>query len=156
MCIRILFFFFLFPFLINAELKMASLFKDGAVLQRDMAIPVWGWGDAGTKVTVSINGNSVETSVDEKGAWSVNLPEMVAGGPFEMSVSHGSAKLALKDILVGEVWICSGQSNMDMGHGGIPEFKTIIAEAAKLPIRSFMVEKFVAFEKQNKYDQAAG
>ena len=133
---------------INAEIKLASLFKDSAVLQREMAIPVWGWAKAGSNISVSINGQSVKGTANDKGEWRVDLAALKAGGPFEMKISDGSETVTLKDILVGEVWICSGQSNMDMGHRGIPEYKSIVAESTKLPIRSFMVEKFVAFEKQ--------
>jgi len=136
------------PFFLNAEIKLASLFKDSAVLQREMKVPVWGWAKANSKISVSINGKSAEGTANAKGEWRVDLPELKAGGPFEMSISDGSSKVVLKDILVGEVWICSGQSNMDMGHGGIPEYKPIVKESESLPIRSFMVEKFVAFEKQ--------
>lgn len=138
----------LFCLSVNAEIKLASLFKDSAVLQREMKIPVWGWAKPGSKISVSINGKSAEGKTAEDGSWRVDLPELKAGGPFEMQITDGSDTIKIKDILVGEVWICSGQSNMDMGHRGIPEYKPIIAESAKLPIRSFMVEKFVAFEKQ--------
>lgn len=133
---------------LNAEIKLSSLFKDRAVLQRDMKVPVWGWAEAGAKISVSIKGKTAVGTANDRGEWRVDLPELEAGGPFEMSVSDGSETLTLKDILVGEVWICSGQSNMDMNYNSIPEYKPIVAESAKLPVRSFMVEKFVAFEKQ--------
>ena len=155
---RLSLFFLLVSFTLQAEIKLGSLFKDSAVLQRDMKVPVWGWTKANAKITVEINGKKAAGSADQSGAWRVDLPALEAGGPFEMQISDGSSKVVLKDILVGEVWICSGQSNMDMGHRGIPDYKPIIAEAAKLPIRSFMVEKYVAFEKQEtlngKWDKA--
>ena len=137
-----------FPVFLNAEIKLASLFKDSAILQREMKVPVWGWAKANSKITVSINGKSAQGLTKEDGSWRVDLPELKAGGPFEMTISDGSSKVVLKDILVGEVWICSGQSNMDMGHKGIPDYKSLLKESENLPIRSFMVEKFVAFEKQ--------
>lgn len=147
--IRFLALSLLISFSLNAEIKLASLFKDSAILQRDMKVPVWGWAKTGSKISVTINGKSANGATDDKGAWRVDLPELKAGGPFEMKISDGSETIILKDVLVGEVWICSGQSNMDMGHGGIPEYKPIVAESTKLPIRSFMVEKYVAFDKQS-------
>lgn len=147
MC-RFLILSLLVSFTLNADIKLGSLFKDSAVLQREMKVPVWGWTKAGAKVSVSIDGKSAKGQANDQGEWRVDLPPLKAGGPFEMKISDGSSTVTLKDILVGEVWICSGQSNMDMGHGGIPEYKPIVAESTKLPIRSFMVEKYVAFDKQ--------
>jgi sialate O-acetylesterase len=146
---RIFFCLSLLTSILSADIKLASLFTDGAVLQREMKVPVWGWTKAGANITVSVNGNSVTGVANEKGEWKVELPELKAGGPYVLKVSNGSDEIALKDILVGEVWICSGQSNMDMGHRGISNFKAVIEESSKLPIRSFMVEKFVAFDKQS-------
>ena len=146
--LKILFLLLLIPFLSTAELKVASPFTDSAILQRDMKVPVWGWSTPGSEVSISFNGQTIKASTNDKGEWKADLAPLKAGGPYEMHIADGKSKISLKDILVGEVWICSGQSNMDMGHRGIPEYKPIVEESTELPIRSFMVEKFVAFEKQ--------
>jgi sialate O-acetylesterase len=137
---------------VYSELKTASLFQDSMVLQRDMEVPVWGTAAAGSSVKVTINSKSADGKAGSNGKWMVKLPALKAGGPYEMAIINGSDKKVLKDILIGEVWICSGQSNMDMGHRSIPNFKPILAESEKLPIRNLMVEKFVAFDKQNSFN----
>lgn len=91
---------------------MASLFTDHGVLQRDRAIPVWGTAPAGTDVSVQLAGKAVTATADAHGTWRAELPAVPAGGPLELVV-QGDTSVVLKDILVGEVWLCSGQSNMD-------------------------------------------
>jgi sialate O-acetylesterase len=84
------------------------------VLQREMAVPVWGWADPGEKVTVQVGtAPAVSTTANEQGQWKVRLAPMSAGGPFQMTVS-GKNQVVFDDVLVGEVWLCSGQSNMEM------------------------------------------
>jgi sialate O-acetylesterase len=82
------------------------------VLQRNMAVPVWGWAAPGEKITVSLAGQKKTAEADKDGAWLVRLDSMPAGGPFEMSVSGNKGSVTLRNVLVGEVWVCSGQSNM--------------------------------------------
>ena len=82
-------------------LQLSHLFTDHAVLQRETTVPVWGWGQPGAKVEVT-------------GSWSVILPTAQAGGPYTLSVKCGKEALTVNDIALGEVWICSGQSNMEM------------------------------------------
>jgi len=95
----------------QADVKLASVFSDGMVLQRDRTLAVWGTADAGESVSVSLAGNQAQTAADGDGAWSVHLPAAAAGGPHEL-VAKGKNAITLKDVLVGEVWVCSGQSNM--------------------------------------------
>ncbi|WP_309384475.1 sialate O-acetylesterase [Cerasicoccus frondis] len=97
--------------LVSADVTLPNLFSDHMVLQRDQVDPIWGKADPGEKVTVSFNGQSKETEADADGDWRVELEPMAAGGPFEM-VIQGNNEVVLKDILIGEVWVCSGQSNM--------------------------------------------
>lgn len=97
---------------VGATLELARLLSDGAVLQRGEKIPVWGWADAGQAVTVVIGDYTGKTVASAEGKWKLLLPPMKAGGPYEMDVSAGGERLLVKDILIGEVWICSGQSNM--------------------------------------------
>lgn len=93
---------------------VAALFSDGMVLQRELPIPVWGWAEAGQAVAVTLAGNTAQTVASADGTWRVTLPALPAGGPYEMTVSAGSETLRRGNILLGDVWICSGQSNMQM------------------------------------------
>ena len=95
-----------------AETKVPSIIGSHMVLQREKVTPVWGWDNAGQKVTVTFNGQSATTTTDSSGRWQVNLKPMKAGGPLSMSI-EGSSRIQLENILVGEVWLCSGQSNME-------------------------------------------
>jgi sialate O-acetylesterase len=94
-----------------AEVKLATPFASSMVLQREMKVPVWGEADPGEKVRVSFAGQTLSTVADERGAWKVYLEPMKASKESrELKVND----ITLKDVLVGEVWICSGQSNTEM------------------------------------------
>lgn len=95
-----------------ADVRLPHVFSDHMVLQREKEIKVWGWASPKEKVNVTLGGQSAKTAADSNGMWKVNLPAMKAGGPYEMIVK-GRNTLTVADILVGEVWICSGQSNME-------------------------------------------
>jgi len=97
---------------LRAEVKLPSIIGDGMVLQRDREVPIWGWDDPGTTVTVAMAGATVTAQADDEGRWLVHLPAMEAGGPHTLTV-NGSDSLSVTDVLVGEVWLCSGQSNME-------------------------------------------
>lgn len=95
----------------QAQLQVPSLISDGMVLQRDTPLTIWGWATPGEKITVRFSGKSYKTTTDASGKWQVKLPSMKAGGPFTMDIA-GNTQLSVKDILIGDVWFCSGQSNM--------------------------------------------
>ena len=95
----------------RADVKPHSLCTDGMVLQQKMDVNIWGAADKGEKVTVSFRGKTASATADDHGRWRVSLPSGAAGGPFPMSIA-GNNKLDYTDVYVGEVWICSGQSNM--------------------------------------------
>lgn len=95
----------------TADVKPHGMFNDHAVLQRGIKIPVWGTASAGEKVTVSMNGQTVST-VAENGKWELALEPIPAGGPYTLTI-QGNNTITLKDIMVGEVWLASGQSNME-------------------------------------------
>lgn len=138
----------------RAEERLAKLFTDNMVLQRDLKIPVWGWADAGTKVTIKIKDQEATATADEKGLWKAELKPMEAGGPFEMTVA-GKNTVTLKNILVGDVWICSGQSNMEWGMWGTKNSKEEI-DAAKFPqIRLFTVQKAISPTPKDDCNAAA-
>lgn len=95
----------------SAEVRLPHLLSDNMVLQREMPIPIWGWANPNEKVTVKLGKSSAFTTAGTNGHWSVKLPKMTAGGPYEMKVVGGNT-LILTNVLIGEVWLCSGQSNM--------------------------------------------
>lgn len=99
------------PFGASAEVSVSKIFSSDMMLQRDKAVKVWGKADEGEKVTVKINGQTVSTTAKD-GAWKVALKPMQAGGPHNMSVK-GSNSIEFENILVGDIWLCGGQSNMD-------------------------------------------
>jgi hypothetical protein len=94
-----------------SQVKLPSLIRDSMILQRDSKLPVWGWASPKEKVTVMFNGRSFRTYADLDGNWQIILPPVKAGGPYNMEIS-GKNKIVLKEILFGDVWFCSGQSNM--------------------------------------------
>lgn len=112
-----------------AEVKVPPIFSDHMVLQRDMAAPVWGTAEPGEEVVVSIDGQSHTTKAGDDGKWSLKLKPLKAGGPHVLSIK-GSSEIELQDVLVGDVWIGSGQSNMAGGVGGYAKGDEVLAELA--------------------------
>jgi len=105
--------------LARAEVRLPHMLSDHAVLQRQMPVHIWGWADAGEKVTVSFHGQTQATAADEAGRWSVFLRPEQAGGPYVLTV-EGTNTITLEDILVGDVWFAAGQSNMEFPLNGFP------------------------------------
>ena len=95
---------------LEAKVTLPQLFQNGMVMQRNKAIPVWGKADAGEAVAVTLNKKKVETTADADGRWRVDLPKMKAGGPFQLTVNE----LTIDNVLIGDVWLLSGQSNIDV------------------------------------------
>jgi sialate O-acetylesterase len=143
----------------GAELKLAAMFSDHMVLQRDLPVPIWGWTDAGMEVTVEFAGQKKIATADKTGKWSLKLDPMSASAePSVMAISSsvGDVKRTITDILVGEVWLCSGQSNMEMPVGFVPwsggalNYEEEIRNSANPLIRQYLVDK------QFKVDQQLG
>ncbi|WET00852.1 sialate O-acetylesterase [Flavobacterium sp. YJ01] len=108
----LVFIFLIISILSNANVRMPLIFSDGMVLQRDKQIPIWGFADANESVEIHFNKQIKKTQADKNGKWTINLSPEKAGGPFELTII-GKNKITIKNVLVGEVWICSGQSNME-------------------------------------------
>ena len=108
----IVFILLIFSMITTANIKMPLLFSDGMVVQRNKEIPIWGFADANEKVEVHFNKQIVKTQADKNGKWMLKLNPEKAGGPFELIII-GKNKITIKNVLVGEIWICSGQSNME-------------------------------------------
>ncbi|MBN1341595.1 MAG: sialate O-acetylesterase [Phycisphaerae bacterium] len=123
---------------VSADVRLPHIIGSHMVLQQDKPLPIWGWADPGEKVTVKLGDREKSATTNEHGRWAVRFPAMKAGGPIEMTVS-GKNTLKLTDILIGEVWVCSGQSNMEMGVGPAANGKEEIAAAKHPNIRLFQV-----------------
>ena len=121
----------------QAEVKLHALFTDGAVLQRELPLPIWGTATAGEKVTVSLAGQTASTMAKD-GRWQVKLKPLRAGGPHVLTV-EGTNKLEVKDVLVGEVWLCSGQSNMAFTLSQADNAAAAVPASANAHIRLFKV-----------------
>jgi sialate O-acetylesterase len=100
-------------YLLPADLWIPRIFSDHMVLQRNQANPIWGTTQPGTEVQIVFAKQSLKATADASGNWRATLPALPAGGPFELTVKAGKAERKYQDILIGEVWLCSGQSNMD-------------------------------------------
>lgn len=132
------------------DLRLASPFTEHMVLQRDMPIRVWGEAAPGAMITVTLDKSTISTECNSEGQWSVTLPSHKAGGPFVFSVRSGNETVSFSDVMVGEVWVCSGQSNMFMSYKGIPDIEALKPKAQN--IRTFKFKNTVAFEEQDYID----
>jgi sialate O-acetylesterase len=136
----------------NAKLKLSTLISDHMVLQQNMAVALWGDASPGVFVTAEASwGEKAESKADENGKWKISLKTPSAGGPYTISFSTKKEKIVVNDILIGEVWLCSGQSNMEMPVKGFQNdtinfSKREIANAKYPQIRMFTVEKKISEE----------
>ena len=124
----------------RAEVKVPALIGDNMVLQQGRQARVWGWADPGEHVTVRLAGHNVYSAADAQGKWQVMVGPLKAGGPFELTIT-GTNTLVFKNILVGEVWVCSGQSNMEFALTNSTGSPAAIAEANYPQIRLFTVKR---------------
>jgi sialate O-acetylesterase len=127
---------------------LSPMFTDNMVLQRGILAPVWGWAAPGAKVTISMEGRTATTAADGTGRWITHIGPFNAGGPYTLTIS-GPQSVTLKNVLVGDVWVCSGQSNMEMGIGNVNNAAQEIASANYPQIRLFTVQKTIALEPQS-------
>jgi len=122
-------------------LVLSSLFTDHMVLQRDTPIPIWGKAASHADITVTLDSKSEKTKADDRGNWSVKLPARKAGGPLSLTVASNDETTAIKDILVGDVWLCSGQSNMEFQLRRADNAQAAIASSANNNIRLYHVPR---------------
>jgi len=125
---------------LQAGVKAHGLFRDNAVLQRGVKLPVWGTTDGSGKVTVGLAGQEASAEPKE-GKWRVDLAPLAAGGPHTLTISQGSEKVEIKNILLGEVWLCGGQSNMQWSLSATAGAKEAIAASSNDKIRLFTVPR---------------
>ena len=121
-----------YPPIARCEVKLPAILSNHMVLQREKPLHLWGWAAPGEKVTVALHDTTRDVASDALGGWSVYLPPEAAGGPYQLTVT-GTNKIVLDDVLVGDVWFASGQSNMEMpmrGFGGATPLKNSAEEIA--------------------------
>ncbi len=130
-----------------SQVKLPKLISDGMVLQRDTNIKIWGWASSGEKVSIQFINEAYNTNADDKGNWSVTIPKQKAGGPYEMKINS----ITIHDIMIGDVWVCSGQSNMELPMGRVSwHYPDEIEHSANKYIRQFLVPDKYNFNQPQK------
>lgn len=133
-----------------SAVKLPRLVSDGMILQRNISPEIWGWASAGEKVTIEFNRKSYHTTAGADGKWSISLSPLEAGGPYKMEIIARN-KIELNDILVGDVWVCSGQSNMDLPMRRVADhYAEVIANSENPAIRRFFVSTQFDFKKPHE------
>jgi len=123
-----------------ADPRVPAIIGDHMVLQQGRSLPLWGWADPGEEITVAFGSHTLTTEADREGNWNVRLPALQAGGPWELKI-QGKKTIVLKDIMVGEVWVCSGQSNMEFPLGSTRRAASEVSRAKHPRIRLFTVTR---------------
>ena len=141
----------------SAQVKPSALFGDHMVLQSDMPVPIWGTAEPAEKITIKFNGQTKSATADASGKWMVRLTKLKPGGPFEMTIAGnkpGEAPIVVKDVLVGEVWLGSGQSNMDFTVATTPRhyFAGVKNEADEIAAANYPSIRMFTGAWKNSYD----
>jgi sialate O-acetylesterase len=139
-------FFFVLP---TFGLRLPRIFSDNMVLQREQPLKIWGWGNPGETIKINFNGQNVQAKTSRSGTWTLTLKAMTHGGPYEMKLTGKSGELTLKNILIGDVWLGSGQSNMEWILQNTTDAGKEIAVANYPKIRLFTVEKDMSFKAKD-------
>ena len=138
------------------DVKLPKLISDGMVLQRNAKVKIWGWASGGEKVTVQFIGATYQTTANPAGEWSIIPSDLKAGGPYSMQID-GNNSVTVKNIAVGDVWVCSGQSNMGFSMGTLTTvYPDDIAQSENPFIRQFYVPsgyRFDGCDTDYKYGQ---
>ncbi|WP_336518474.1 sialate O-acetylesterase [Pollutibacter soli] len=133
------FLFFFISLQTNGQVRLPRLIRDSMILQRETALNIWGWSSPGEKISIQFNGKKYSVTADGKGKWSRTIPAQKAGGPHTMKIT-GKNSIVLKNILIGDVWFCSGQSNMvHQMRLHSERYAKEIAEANNPQIRHFFI-----------------
>ncbi len=133
-----------------AEVKLPRLVGDGMVLQRDVPVRLWGWASVNEKITVQFRGSTYAATADSNGNWDVMLPQLKAGGPDDMRI-EASNSITIHDIVVGDVWVCSGQSNMGLALGWLASvYQDEIDHSENPNIRQFLVPPGTRFDGRDR------
>ncbi len=154
---RISIFLFIFlTFQAKANVMLPRFVSNGMVLQRNIVIPIWGWAEAGEKIEVSFKGKSYTTITGADNKWKVNLDKSKEGGPYELIVK-GNNLIKVEDVLVGDVWFCSGQSNMEYElYKAAEKYPNEIANSENQQIRHFQVKRNNSYTLLNNLESIKG
>jgi sialate O-acetylesterase len=124
----------------TAQLRLPAMVSDSMILQRDKPVNIWGWWNGAGPVTVNFNGKEFKAKADEQQRWQLQLPATPAGGPYTLTIQAGKETKTIREILMGDVWLCSGQSNMEFIMGKLTEkYPDEIAASNNPMIREFQV-----------------
>ncbi|MBN1416988.1 MAG: beta galactosidase jelly roll domain-containing protein [Bacteroidales bacterium] len=126
------------------NIRLPRIIGSNMVIQRNAPVTIWGWADARERVTIDFKGNTLSSRADDEGKWKIIFPSMEAGGPYSMIIK-GKNTIELENIMVGEVWICSGQSNMEFNVIRSVNGKKEVESADYPEIRFFDVPNTIAF-----------
>ena len=135
----------------NAQLRLPSIISSGMVLQQNDSSAIWGWGNPGEKiyVTASWDNKTDSSTVNNRANWKIKLKTPAAGGPFTITLK-GSNTIVLNDVLIGEVWVCSGQSNMEWSYmNGLKDVAAELPTCGNNNIRFFQIPKTTANHPQD-------
>jgi sialate O-acetylesterase len=135
--------------------RVANIFGDNMVLQRGIEVPVWGWGEPGDDIEVVMTGKTYSAKIDPNGRWQVRLDPMQAGGPHRMSIRGRNHRVELRDILIGDVWFCGGQSNMAWPVDRVNDSEQEIASANWPEIRHITVSRTMATSPEKDVARAS-
>ncbi len=139
---------------ILAQVKVPHAISSNMVVQRNAPVKIWGTAHKRERVTVSFNGQAVKTKADRKGKWQIVFKNMKAGGPFKMTIKGRKNTIALENILIGDVWVCSGQSNMEMSVVRSNDADAEIANANYENIRLFTVPRRISDRPLDDTDES--
>lgn len=133
-----------------AQIQLPKLVSDGMVLQRNQELSIWGWASAGEDVTLIFRDSEFSTTADNDGNWEIQLPPQEAGGPYEMTL-QGSNQITVENILFGDVWVASGQSNMELWIGRVRyTYEDEIQNSKNTEIRQFVVPDQYDFKQTHR------
>lgn len=132
-----------------ADIRLPKIFSDSMVLQRQSEIPIWGMADPEEELVISVTGTHIEkkelkTVCDDQGRFHVKLPSLPVGGPYELEIVGASSTVRLRDVLVGDVWLCAGQSNMEMPVAATQQAESVGDQLPNDQLRLLTVEKIAS------------
>jgi sialate O-acetylesterase len=143
-----------FSVLSYADVKLPKIFGSGMVLQRETNIKIWGWADKGEKVSVTLKKQRKAVTTGKDGKWQVLLKPEIAGGPYQLAIK-GKNTIVLDDVLIGDVWVCSGQSNMEFAVSNAENAQEEINNANYPEIRHFEVPKAMSYNPKQDLERTA-
>lgn len=154
--IKLIFIFLLMEVTVSlyGTVRLPNLFSNDMVLQREQPVKIWGWSDKGESVTIKFNGQKSSIKSNSKGFWQITLKPFSFGGPYNLIVKGKANQIVLKNILIGDVWVCAGQSNMGMSVNGVLNARDEIATANYPQIRLLTVSEDIS--SQIKTDITSG